>query len=411
MSERDGIIAKVDRARQLLAEARDAGQAKQVADLARAAEVYARRQRLSEEAIEYATAIKIDAMTLMGEMLRTAPKNQGTKGQLNGRTSSGSTKSKPPEATTPTLADSGISKRESSDAQALADIKEKKPELHAQVRAGKAKVSQVRVELKREEKRAELETKAAAVKDESPDWRIITGDVCEELCSFKGHPRLIFADPPYNIGIDYGDGEKADKLPPAEFAEWIESWVRLCKSIIAPDGSFWLLISDEFAAESCVALKRYFTLRNWIIWYETFGVNCADKFNRTKRHLFYAVVDPRKCVFHPDAVSRPSARQLVYNDARASQGGKLWDDVWPIPRLPGTATERIPDFPTQLPLELLRPIIACASDPGDLILDPFNGSGTTGAAAIELGRRYVGFEKSPQFAEVARLRLKGIKHG
>ena len=62
----------------------------------------------------------------------------------------------------------------------------------------------------------------------------------------------------------------------------------------------------------------------------------------------------------------------------------------------------MPDFPTQLPIALLRPIVACASRPGDLVVDPFSGSGTTGAACIELGRRFVGLELSENFADLSR---------
>jgi hypothetical protein len=65
----------------------------------------------------------------------------------------------------------------------------------------------------------------------------------------------------------------------------------------------------------------------------------------------------------------------------------------------GNHAERLPDFPTQLPLDLLRAVVGCASEPGDLVLDPFSGSGTTGVAAIGLGRRYVGIEKSAEFAQ------------
>ncbi len=67
----------------------------------------------------------------------------------------------------------------------------------------------------------------------------------------------------------------------------------------------------------------------------------------------------------------------------------------------------MPLFPTQLPLALLRPIVACASDPGDLVVDPFSGSGTTGHACIELGRRFKGIELSEKFADLSRKRLKG----
>jgi hypothetical protein len=76
--------------------------------------------------------------------------------------------------------------------------------------------------------------------------------------------------------------------------------------------------------------------------------------------------------------------------------------------LVGTAQERIPGFPTQLPLDLLLPIVGCASEPGDRVLDPFAGSGTSGHAALQLGRKYIGIEKNEEFAELCRARLAGV---
>jgi protein gp37 len=136
---RDLIVAKLGGALALLAQARDATDAKHVADLARAVEVYAKRQRLSEDAIAYATAVKVDAMTLMGEFLKAAPKNTGAKGQLKGRDASGSTRKEPPENGAPTqeaLFGKG-GKKVASVAQALADMKQEDPALHEEVRGGK----------------------------------------------------------------------------------------------------------------------------------------------------------------------------------------------------------------------------------------------------------------------------------
>jgi site-specific DNA-methyltransferase (adenine-specific) len=170
------------------------------------------------------------------------------------------------------------------------------------------------------------------------------------------------------------------------------------------------MIGDEYAAEYAIELKRLgLTVRSWVKWYETFGVNCSNKFNRSSRHIFYCVADPKHFVFNPvPSVMRESDRSAKYNDKRASSDGmKMLDDVWMhIPRLTGTCKERIPDFPTQLPLALVKPIIECASMPGDLVIDPFNGSGTTGVAAIQLGRKYVGIEKQEKFADLADKRLR-----
>jgi site-specific DNA-methyltransferase (adenine-specific) len=173
----------------------------------------------------------------------------------------------------------------------------------------------------------------------------------------------------------------------------------------------WVLIRDEYADEiGCLLRRAGLHCRKWIIWYETFGVNCSNNFNSCHRHLFYMVKDPRRFPWHPEAVNRPSDRQIKYDDPRANPSGKNWDDVWIISRVAGTHTgERLPSIPTQLPLDLLLPVIGCASDHGDLVLDPFSGSATTGEAAIRLGRHYVGIERSEHFVDLSRLRLQGVR--
>jgi site-specific DNA-methyltransferase (adenine-specific) len=297
---------------------------------------------------------------------------------------------------------------------ARADQIAKRPDLEKKVVAGQMKPAEALREIRSTKRRQELEqaaAKAAAERHESdrPKWSIINSDVMDGLESVRdehGPARLIFTDPPYNIGINYGDGEQADRLSDAAYMKWVRQWFALCWDCLTDDGSLWVMIGDEYAAEYAVELKATgYTVRSWIKWYETFGVNCSNKFNRTSRHIFYAVKDPAAFVFNPEAVTRPSDRQTKYGDSRASAGGKVWDDVWQISRLTGTCSERIPDFPTQLPLALVEPIVLCASMPGDLVVDPFNGSGTTGVAAVRNGRKYLGVEKSEAFADIATKRI------
>jgi len=128
------------------------------------------------------------------------------------------------------------------------------------------------------------------------------------------------------------------------------------------------------------------TITDWVTWYEGDGQEYTNRFNRSSRRLLHAVKDPNNYVFNADTV-------------------RLWGDVWPIPRLADDAAERLPDFPDQLPLALLTPIIECSSDPGDLVLDPFCGSATTGVVAIRWGRRFVGIERSSEFVRLSRMRL------
>ena len=300
--------------------------------------------------------------------------------------------------------------------QSATEIERESSDLADRVLNGDLTLPQAKQELRREQKRQALKTKAAEVEQTAaggPIWEIHQSDCLEILPTLTDLARLIFADPPYNIGIDYGAGKRADRLPDDRYMAWVEEWLAACRDALTPDGSLWVLIGDEYAGEYAVTLKRLgLPIRSWIKWFESFGVNCSRNFNRCSRHLFYCVRDPKHFVFHEDAVTRPSDRQTKYGDKRANPGGKLWDNVWgiepAIPRLTGTCNERIPDFPTQLPLALVTPIVLCASDPGDLVVDPFSGSGTTGVAAIQNGRRYIGIERSETFAKLSELRLKGV---
>jgi site-specific DNA-methyltransferase (adenine-specific) len=248
----------------------------------------------------------------------------------------------------------------------------------------------------------------------STSWEIFHGD-CLELLPGLPPARLIFADPPYNRGVDYGAGTKADNLPQAQYLAWCARWMRACADRLIDDGSLWVLIDNKYADCFGVLLREAGLHRqDWIIWYETFGANCRRRFNRCSRHLFHCTKHPVRYVFNRAAVNCASDRQTTYHDRRANPSGKNWDDVWgvtrkdgrgAIPRVCGTHQERIPGFPTQLPLALLRPIIECASNPGDLVLDPFCGSATTGVAAAELGRSFIGIEKQQRFVISARRRL------
>ena len=188
-----------------------------------------------------------------------------------------------------------------------------------------------------------------------------------------------------------------------------------CADRLTDDGSLWVLMDNKYADYVGIMLRETGLHRqHWIIWYETFGSNCRKKLNRCSRHLFHCTKHPTRFIFNREAVRCPSDRQTTYHDKRANPDGKNWDDVWgvtrkdgsgAIPRVCGTHRERVPGFPTQLPLALLRPIVGCASNPGDLVIDPFCGSATTGIAAAELGRSFIGIEKQRRFAELARQRL------
>jgi DNA modification methylase len=241
---------------------------------------------------------------------------------------------------------------------------------------------------------------------------ITTGDCIDQLAAIPpGTVDLVVADPPYNIGIDYGDGERADRLRPERYVEWTRAWIDAAATALAPNGSLWIVCGQEYAAHHDLAIQAAgLTMRNRVTWYESFGVNCRNKFSRTSRPIFYAVKHPRQFTFNAAAVRVPSARATKYRDKRAAPGGKIMDDVWGIPRVCGTFRERLDGFPTQLPMALVERIVLCSSDPGHLVVDPFAGSGTTGVVCIEHGRRFLGFELRDEFARAARRRLEQTAH-
>jgi site-specific DNA-methyltransferase (adenine-specific) len=292
-------------------------------------------------------------------------------------------------------------------------LKQVAPKLYEQVKAGEQRLTVAKREADRESKRQEQRrlSRAARSRQDDSGWEIRCGDCIQELAKLKhGTARLVFADPPYNQGIDYGRGRQADLLSDKSYLDWCHQWINACVRVLTDDGSLWVMISDEYADHFGILLREAgLHRRSWIKWYETFGVNCTNNFNRCSRHIFYCVKNPRRFVFTADAVSRPSDRQSKYADSRANPHGKLWDNVWCIPRLVENSQERLPDFPTQLPLALIRPIILCASHPGDLVIDPFCGSGTTGIAAAVSDRKFLGIEKHDVHARSARLRMETLQ--
>jgi len=217
---------------------------------------------------------------------------------------------------------------------------------------------------------------------------------------------LVFADPPFNIGIKYDVHN--DNMPYEEYYNWSEKWIKETYRLLKNNGTIYIAIGDEFAAEINAILKRTgFYFRNWIIWYYTFGQNQRKKFNRSHTHILYFTKDKEQFTFNDRNIRVPSSRQLVYKDKRANPLGKIPDDVWQFSRVCGTFKERIGEHPCQMPENLLELIIKTSSNEGDLVLDPFGGTGTTTAVAKGLKRKFITMEISKEYYDVILKRLDG----
>ena len=237
---------------------------------------------------------------------------------------------------------------------------------------------------------------------------------------------LVFADPPFNIGYEYDAYD--DTKPTDEYLFWCETWLRQVHRVCKPAGTFWLAIGDKYVSELDVLAKRIgFFKQAHVVWYYTFGVNCKSRFSRSHTHLLHYTKSQTGYTFNVDAIRVPSARQAVYKDKRANSKGRLPDDTWilrpqqlpdgfspdsdtwHVPRVAGTFKERQKDAPTQMPEEVLKRIILVSSNPGELVLDPFSGTGTTAVVAKQLGRKCLAFEVSEKWVQAGNRRISEVQ--
>lgn len=252
----------------------------------------------------------------------------------------------------------------------------------------------------------------------------VVGDCIELMKELpEGSVDLIFADPPFGIGYSY-DVYK-DDLNLEDYVRWSSSWIEQVKRALKEDGSFWVAIGDERVSEIDVLCKSLgFKRRSWVVWYYTFGVNCKSNFTRSHTHLLYYTKSDSFTFNADDPACRvPSARQIVYGDKRANSKGRLPDntwilrpqdaaesfsdteDTWHVSRVAGTFKERAGFHGCQMPTEIMERIIRFCSNTGELVLDPFCGSGTTAVAAIGLGRRIITSDISEDYVRNSNARI------
>lgn len=257
------------------------------------------------------------------------------------------------------------------------------------------------------------------------NWKIQQGDCRERMAKLKsGVAHLCCADPPYNQGEEYDAYE--DNKSYDEYMEFTRTWLKEAHRILHAHGALWVFAPDEWADEISMFCRHELkmTRRRWVIWAFTFGQAARKNFTRSHCHVFYFTKTKTRFTWNEDNLRVPSARQLVYGDKRANPKGKLPDDTWMLlegqmsphmtpdrdtwmtARICGTFHERRPHSPNQIPLPLMERIITTTSNPGDLVVDPFVGTGSSGVVAVTTGRSFRGYDLSAECVEQSRQRIE-----
>lgn len=263
---------------------------------------------------------------------------------------------------------------------------------------------------------------------EASGFTLYRGDCVEVLSRLPtGAFDLIFADPPYflsnggttckggrRVRVDKGEWDASSGIE-EDFAFTLR-WLKACKRVLKQSGTLWVSGTQHVIFQVGFALQKLdYKLLNTITWYKpnaSPNLSCRY-FTHSTELLLWASPQSRGKLQHT----------YNYQAMKAENGGKQMRDVWNLPRkgdeelsedgqgriwtlpTPGRTEKKLGGHPTQKPVSLLLRVIEASTEKGALVLDPFNGSGTTGVAATQLGRRYVGIEKDVQYLELSHRRL------
>ncbi len=230
--------------------------------------------------------------------------------------------------------------------------------------------------------------------------KLICGEACLELAMLEdASVDLIVADPPYNLGKDYGNNR--DLKAWHEYEEFTRQWVTQAVRILKPSGSIYIFMGVRFISKLFLLLEERFHLNfnGWITWHYTQGMGRKIGFSPRHEDVLY-FTKTTDFVFNLDEVRVPQKYYRARNNMQGANPG----DVWQFSHVHYCSAER-ENHPTQKPEALLERIIKASSNVGDLVLDPFVGSGTTCKVAEVLGRRWIGIDINQEYIAMSQKRL------
>lgn len=210
---------------------------------------------------------------------------------------------------------------------------------------------------------------------------------------------LIVADPPYNLGKDYGNNHDLKGFE--EYLDFTRQWTSEAKRVLAEDGTMYVFMGVRFISYLYNILDRDQELffNSWVVWHYTQGLGKTKGFS--PRHDDILVFNKsKKFKFNLDDVRVPQKYYRARNNMRGANPG----DVWGFSHVHYSNPNR-QNHPTQKPEGIIERMILASSDAGDTVLDPFSGSGTTLRVCQQLNRKGIGFELNPEYVEMTKVRL------
>jgi len=228
---------------------------------------------------------------------------------------------------------------------------------------------------------------------------------------------LMFADPPYNLTKSFND-RKFKKISIDKYSEWLDSWLSLVSRILKPAASIYICGDWRSSAAIHRLGEKYFIPQNRITWEREKGRGAKSNWKNCAEDIWFFTVS-ENYYFNVDAVMLKRQVIAPYTDRngdpkdwtetengrfRVTHPSNLWTDL----TVPYWSMPENTDHPTQKPEKLLAKIILASSKSGDLVFDPFNGSGTTTVVAKKLERHYLGVEIDETYCCLAQKRLDQV---
>ena len=210
---------------------------------------------------------------------------------------------------------------------------------------------------------------------------------------------LIVADPPYNLGKDYGNNHDLKGFE--EYILFTREWLSEAKRVLKPEGSIYVFMGVRFISYLYDIMDRDLKLffNSWIVWHYTQGMGKTKGFS--PRHDDILVFNKGKnFTFNLDDIRVPQKFYRERNNMRGANPG----DVWQFSHVHYSNPNR-QNHPTQKPEGIIERIVLASSNKGDIVLDPFSGSGTTLRVCQQLGRKAIGFELNPEYVAMTEQRL------